>query len=74
MKTTEVPIKHRYFATLKSTNYLQNALAVADAQAEGYDQGIFVDAEGNVAEAPNLNLGIITWENELVVRCLGCAV
>ena len=31
-------------------------------------QGIFVDDEGMVAEGPNMNLGIITHDNELVVR------
>ena len=31
-------------------------------------QGIFVDDEGMVAEGPNMNLGIITHNNELVVR------
>lgn len=33
-------------------------------------QGIFVDENGMVAEGPNMNLGIITHENELVVRRL----
>ena len=30
-------------------------------------QGIFVDEDGMVAEGPNMNLGIITHDNELVV-------
>lgn len=30
-------------------------------------QGIFVDERGMVAEGPNMNLGIITNSNELVV-------
>ncbi len=30
-------------------------------------QGIFVDENGMVAEGPNMNLGIITHDNELVV-------
>ena len=33
-----MPIKDPYFATLKSTNYLANALVALDAQLEGYDQ------------------------------------
>ena len=38
VKTSPVPIKDPYFATVKSTNYLPNALAALDAQLEGYDQ------------------------------------
>lgn len=38
VKTSEVPIKPSFFATLKSTNYLPNVLAVMDAQADGHDQ------------------------------------
>lgn len=38
VKTSPVPQKDGYFATLKSTNYLVNALAVLDAQVEGFDQ------------------------------------
>ncbi len=38
VKTSIVPPKHDYFATLKSTNYLQNALALMDAQDSDIDQ------------------------------------
>lgn len=38
VKTSPVPIKDPYFATLKSTNYLPNALVALDAQLEGFDQ------------------------------------
>lgn len=38
VKTSPVPIKDPYFATLKSNNYLPNALVALDAQLEGYDQ------------------------------------
>ena len=38
VKTSPVPIKDPYFATLKSNNYLPNALLALDAQLEGYDQ------------------------------------
>ncbi len=38
VKTSPVPIKDPYFATLKSTNYLANALVALDAQLEGFDQ------------------------------------
>lgn len=32
------------------------------------EQGIFVDEEENVLEGPNINLGIITRDNEMIVR------
>ena len=38
VKTSEVPIKPPFFATLKSTNYLPNVLNVMDAESEGVDQ------------------------------------
>ncbi len=38
VKTSPVPIKDPYFATLKSNNYLPNALVALDAQLEGFDQ------------------------------------
>ena len=38
VKTSMIPPKHDYFATLKSTNYLQNALALMDAQDDDLDQ------------------------------------
>ena len=41
IKTSKVPVKDPYFATLKSNNYLANALVVMDAEASGYDQVCF---------------------------------
>lgn len=38
VKTSEVPIKPPFFATVKSNNYLPNVLTVMDAEADGYDQ------------------------------------
>lgn len=67
VKTTPVPIKDPYFATLKSTNYLPNVLAVMDAEEEALDYGIFIDPLGNVAEGPNMNVAILTKQGELVI-------
>ena len=36
-------------------------------QGDGFNQGIFVDADGFVCEGPNMNLGILTRDNVLVV-------
>ena len=38
IKSSKVPLKDPYFATLKSNNYLANALVAMDAEASGYDQ------------------------------------
>eukprot|EP01025_Chloroclados_australasicus_P003940 TRINITY_DN10941_c0_g2_i1.p2 TRINITY_DN10941_c0_g2~~TRINITY_DN10941_c0_g2_i1.p2 ORF type:complete len:570 (+),score=93.50 TRINITY_DN10941_c0_g2_i1:205-1914(+) len=57
--TSRVPVKHPYFATLKSTNYLYNALAVIDAEQHGAQQGMFVDRWGYIQEGPNMNVGFI---------------
>ena len=38
VKTSTVPIKAPYFATVKSNNYMPNALALMDAQKDGFDQ------------------------------------
>lgn len=38
VKTSPVPLKPPFFAAIKSNNYLPNALALMDAQAEGFDQ------------------------------------
>ena len=67
MKTSAVPAKNPYFATTKTTNYLVNALCLMDAEAEGLDQGIFLDSDGNVAEGPNMNVAIITHDGIFVV-------
>lgn len=49
-----------------------NALNLLDAEVEDYDQGVFVDPDGNVAEGPNMNLAILTQDNIIVVRACVC--
>lgn len=51
VKTSPVPIKAPYFATVKSNNYLPNALNLMDAQAEGFDQAGGWGGAGCVAGA-----------------------
>ena len=67
VKTSPVPAKAPYFAGVKSNNYLPNALALMDAEAGGFHQGIFLDAEGRVAEGPNMNLACLGPDGTLVV-------
>ncbi|PSC69405.1 D-amino-acid chloroplastic-like [Micractinium conductrix] len=67
VKTSPVPVKAPFFANLKSTNYLPNALNLMDAQAELFDQGVFVDGAGNIAEGPNMNMACLLDDGTLVV-------
>lgn len=64
--TSTVPIKPKMFATMKTTNYLPNALALREAEEKGAQAGIWLDEEGNVAEGNNLNVGFIS-EGELLL-------
>ena len=58
--TSTVPIKPKRFATIKTTNYLANALALREAEEKGAQAGIWLDEEGNVAEGNNLNVGFVS--------------
>lgn len=58
--TSSVPVKPPAFATVKSTNYLPNALVVADAKRRGAQYGIWLTADGkHVAEGPSMNVGFV---------------
>ena len=59
VKPSPIPNKRGAFAELKSVNYLQNAMNLMEAQEAGFDQGIFMHADGTVCEGPNLNFAII---------------
>ncbi|XP_073396960.1 D-amino-acid transaminase, chloroplastic isoform X2 [Physcomitrium patens] len=65
--TSTVPIKHKDFATIKSTNYLLNALVVMEAEEKGANVGIWLDEDGNIAEGQNMNVGFLTNEGELLL-------
>ena len=58
--TSKIPIKPPYFATVKSTNYLPNALVVADAKKRGVGYGIWLTEDGlHVAEGSSMNVGFV---------------
>ena len=44
--TSAVPIKPASFATVKSVNYLPNAMVVADAHERGADYGVWITERG----------------------------
>uniref|UniRef100_J3M582 Uncharacterized protein n=2 Tax=Oryza brachyantha TaxID=4533 RepID=J3M582_ORYBR len=65
--TSAVPMKHPFFAAMKSVNYLPNALAMADAEERGAYASVWVDDAGGVAEGPMMNVAFVTRGGDLVV-------
>ena len=58
--TTTYPIKPPLYATTKTTNYLPNVLMQMEAKEAGFDNGVFVDANGHVGESSNMNVAFVT--------------
>jgi 4-amino-4-deoxychorismate lyase len=58
--TTTYPIKAPLYAITKATNYLPNVLMQMEAKAAGFDNGVFIDADGNVGESSNMNVAFVT--------------
>ena len=48
-----------FIARIKSLNYLDNILARAEARDGGFDEAVFVNAKGNVAEATTSNIFMV---------------
>ncbi|CAL4910982.1 unnamed protein product [Urochloa decumbens] len=69
--TSTVPMKHPFFAGIKSVNYLPNALAVAEAEERGAYAPVWVDEDGCVAEGPTMNVAFVTADGDLVVPAPG---
>lgn len=67
--TSSVTIKPPQFATMKSVNYLPNVLSKMEAEENGAYAAIWLDNEGFVAEGPNMNVGFVTKEKELLMPC-----
>eukprot|EP00898_Chlorokybus_atmophyticus_P006725 jgi/Chlat1/7053/Chrsp56S06711 len=65
--TASVPIKPPTFATVKTTNYLPNALVVDEALQAGADQGVWLDQEGNIGEGASMNIAFMMKDSEFVV-------
>lgn len=58
--TTTYPIKPALYAITKTTNYLPNVLMQMEAKEQGLDNGVFLDADGNVGESSNMNVAFVT--------------
>lgn len=64
---SHVPIKPPQLATIKTCNYLPNALMKLEANQRGVDFVVSVDHNGNLGEGATENVGILTPENELLM-------
>ncbi|TVU18562.1 hypothetical protein EJB05_34668 [Eragrostis curvula] len=65
--TSTVPMKHPFFAGMKSVDYLPNVLAMMEAEERGAYASVWIDDEGYVAEGPMMNVAFITKSGELVL-------
>jgi 4-amino-4-deoxychorismate lyase len=63
--TTTYPIKAPIYAITKATNYLPNVLMQMEAKEAGFDNGVFVDANGHVGESSNMNVAFVTSHGAL---------
>ncbi len=64
---SNIPLKPGIFSTVKSCNYLPNALMKKEAVDLGVDYTVGLDEQGFLAEGPTENLGIVTREYKFVV-------
>jgi 4-amino-4-deoxychorismate lyase len=64
--TTTYPIKAPLYAITKATNYLPNVLMQMEAKEKGFDNGVFIDEDGNVGESSNMNVAFVTRSGVLV--------
>jgi 4-amino-4-deoxychorismate lyase len=64
--TTTYPIKAPLYAVTKATNYLPNVLMQMEAKEAGFDNGVFIDANGHVGESSNMNVAFVSRERAFV--------
>ena len=63
--TTHVPLKPGFYAQVKSTCYLLNALVDLEARRNNADYGIWYDHEGHLTESSTENVAIVSREGIL---------
>ena len=61
--TTTYPIKAPLYAITKATNYLPNVLMQMEAKEKGFDNGVFIDEDG---ESSNMNVAFVNRHGALV--------
>ncbi|MFH0953858.1 MAG: aminotransferase class IV [Verrucomicrobiota bacterium] len=67
VRTSSMPVKPSPFSSIKSVNYLFNALMKKEAVDAGVDFVVSFDEKGFLAEAPTENAGIVTSAGVLQV-------
>lgn len=63
---SKIPAKDPFFATIKSCNYLPNALMKYETVISGTNFMVGVDEKGFITEGATENMGIVTREKALV--------
>ena len=67
VRSSTIPVKSGPFATVKSCNYLPNALMKKEAVDAGVDFTVTFDEQGFLAEGATENVGILTAGRELLL-------
>ncbi len=67
LKTSAIPVKTDYLATVKTCNYLPNVLMKKEAVDSGADYTISLDEHGFLGEGATENIGILTKAGDLLV-------
>ncbi len=65
VKTSAIPMKPPFFATMKNCNYLPNVLMKKEAVEAGVDFTVTVDPHGHLGEGATENIGIVKAEGTL---------
>ena len=63
--TAHIALKPGFYAQVKSTDYLLNALVALEAYRSGADFGIWFDQEGHLAESSTENVAIVSEDGNL---------
>ncbi len=66
LRRSQVPVKAPLFATVKTCNYMANALMCAEAKAWGVDFVVGVDETGHITEGCVENIGMVSKSGRLV--------
>ncbi len=65
--TSELGVKPGFYATIKSCNYLSNALLKREAEQKGVHFAFTFDETGHLAEGATENAGIVTGDGILMI-------
>jgi branched-chain amino acid aminotransferase len=64
---SQIPVKPGVFATIKTCNYLPNAMLKKEAVDLKVDFSITFDEQGHLAEGATENIGIVTRDKHLII-------